>query len=64
MGKELGNSENDPTFGVGEGAASGALGPDCPERFLSRDGKPIRVPKLPLAEFGQEYGVNETILKI
>ncbi|KAJ6511812.1 hypothetical protein DFH09DRAFT_1100112 [Mycena vulgaris] len=34
------------------------------ERFLSSDGKPIRVPKIPLAEFCQEYGINENIQRI
>ncbi|KAJ6537363.1 hypothetical protein DFH09DRAFT_1400526 [Mycena vulgaris] len=34
------------------------------ERFLSSDGKPIRVPKIPLADFCQEYGINENIQRI
>ncbi|KAJ7744251.1 hypothetical protein DFH07DRAFT_1063424 [Mycena maculata] len=46
---------------VPQGAA-GAKG--FAERFVSSDGKAIRVPNLTLAEFCEKYGLNDTIRQV
>ncbi|KAJ6514793.1 hypothetical protein DFH09DRAFT_1287964 [Mycena vulgaris] len=62
MGKTTSDVGNNTEVRFSEATASGIVqGPESPERFLSRDGKAICVSKLPLADFCQQYEINETI---